>query len=675
MAKIVEEKIETKVSYNLTKRLYQYIKPYKTSLVIGIILVLAISAMELLKPMLIGSVIDDYIEKYDKIYGICDNSDLYFKGHYLTVTNIEDCDRFATIVLYQDEYYFFDDLDHNSSIMIHDSDINDFNYDDTLYYKQYSSIRLSSDDLKILRNDDIRGIRVIAVIYVIVLIANAFCNFLQTYVLQKMGQNIIYNIRQQLFDHVNSLPLRFFDTHPIGQVVTRITNDVEALNEMYSRILIRLFQSAVKIIGLVIVMLSIDLKMALYCFIMVPFIGLLTYIFKNISRRVSRVIRTRISILNTFLSENISGMRLIQIFTNEQRKYEEFKDKNTKLFKANLYRLLVNASFRPIIYFIAQIGLAIVLYNGAKDVIGGYLTIGTLYIFTNYISNLYEPIQDMAEQFSTLQNAYASSEKIFRLLDETNDIVEKTEPVILDNIEGNIEFKHVWFAYENDDYVLKDVSFTIEKGKKVAFVGATGAGKTSILSLIGRYYDIQKGQILVDGHDIKDLSIKQLRKAIGMVLQDVFVFNGTIYDNITLLDDISKEKVIESAKFTNADHFIEKLPNKYEEVMSERGSTLSMGQRQLLSFARTLAHDPKILVMDEATANIDSETELLIQDALEKMMTNKTTIMVAHRLSTIQHADKIIVMHKGRIVEMGNHQELLALNGMYKKLYDLQLYA
>ena len=260
-------------------------------------------------------------------------------------------------------------------------------------------------------------------------------------------------------------------------------------------------------------------------------------------------------------------------------------------------------------------------------------------------------------------------------MDETNDIVEKTEPVILDNIEGNIEFKHVWFAYENDDYVLKDVSFTIEKGKKVAFVGATGAGKTSILSLIGRYYDIQKGQILVDGHDIKDLSIKQLRKAIGMVLQDVFVFNGTIYDNITLLDDISKEKVIESAKFTNADHFIEKLPNKYEEVMSERGSTLSMGQRQLLSFARTLAHDPKILVMDEATANIDSETELLIQDALEKMMTNKTTIMVAHRLSTIQHADKIIVMHKGRIVEMGNHQELLALNGMYKKLYDLQLYA
>ena len=233
----------------------------------------------------------------------------------------------------------------------------------------------------------------------------------------------------------------------------------------------------------------------------------------------------------------------------------------------------------------------------------------------------------------------------------------------------------MWFAYENDDYVLKDVSFTIEKGKKVAFVGATGAGKTSILSLIGRYYDIQKGQILVDGHDIKDLSIKQLRKAIGMVLQDVFVFNGTIYDNITLLDDISKEKVIESAKFTNADHFIEKLPNKYEEVMSERGSTLSMGQRQLLSFARTLAHDPKILVMDEATANIDSETELLIQDALEKMMTNKTTIMVAHRLSTIQHADKIIVMHKGRIVEMGNHQELLALNGMYKKLYDLQLYA
>jgi ATP-binding cassette subfamily B protein len=326
------------------------------------------------------------------------------------------------------------------------------------------------------------------------------------------------------------------------------------------------------------------------------------------------------------------------------------------------------------IYFIGQLALCLVMYEASKEVLNLTMTIGTAYVFVNYISSFYEPIQELAEQFSTIQNALASSEKIFTLLDEVNDIVEKENPIILQNPQGHIEFKHVYFAYEGQDYVLKDISFEIEPGKKVAFVGATGAGKSSILNLIGRYYDIQKGEILIDGYNIKDLSIKSIREAIGQVQQDVFLFTGTIASNITLDNPkISMETVKKAAKHVNASHFIEQLPLQYDSPVSERGSTLSAGQRQLISFSRTLAYNPKILVLDEATSNIDTESELLITDALEKLMDNRTTIMVAHRLSTIQHADQIMVMDHGEIKERGNHQELLSKNGIYKKLYEIQL--
>ena len=428
--------------------------------------------------------------------------------------------------------------------------------------------------------------------------------------------------------------------------------------------------------GLAVVMLVMNVKLALMSFVMVPVITVAIVIFKNLSRKVHRAIRTRISQLNTFLSENISGMRLIQIFANEQMKYEEFSEKTMDLYKANLKQLFVFAVFRPLIYFLSQIALSIVLIGGGLSVIESTLTVGTLYIFINYISNFFEPIQDMAEQFSTLQNAFASAEKIFVVQDEINTITEIENPVKLNEVKGKIEFKNVWFAYEDDNYVLRDVSFVIQPGEKVAFVGATGAGKSSILNLIGRYYDIQKGQILIDDVDLKELSIHEVRKAIGQVQQDVFIFTGDVASNIRLLnEEISDEQIKDASKEVNAAHFIEQMPNQYHEPVSERGSTLSQGQRQLLSFARTLAVDPKILVMDEATANIDTETEQLIQKALETLMDGRTTIMVAHRLSTIQHADNIIVMHKGKIREQGTHQELLKQDGLYKKLYELQLYS
>lgn len=511
--------------------------------------------------------------------------------------------------------------------------------------------------------------------YGIVLLLSLIFNITQTWVLQKTGQRIILTVRKELYAHIQSLSSRYFDLTPVGKLVTRVTNDVDALDEMYSGILVRLFRNIVKIIGLAAVMLVLDWRLALLSFLLLPIVAALTVIFRRIARATYRITRTRLTDLNTFLSENISGMRIIQIFGREGRKYEEFGDKSTSLFKAFYREMLVFAIFRPLIYILSVLSLMVVLGAGSRDVLGNMISIGTLYIFAQYIQSFFEPIQELAEQFSTLQSSLASAEKIFTVMDEDALVPEIDAPVILPEIKGRIEFDHVWFAYDNENYVLRDVSFVIEPGQSVAFVGATGAGKSSILNLIGRYYDIQQGHIYIDGTDIRNLSKKQLRNAIGQMQQDVFIFEGTIESNIRLYDkDISMEEVKEAAEYVNASHFIEKLPHGYEEPVSERGSTFSAGERQLLSFARTLSHKPSILVMDEATANIDTETEVLIQEALEKLMKGRTTIMVAHRLSTIQHADCIMVMHKGKIRERGTHQELLAQNGIYKKLYELQIH-
>ena len=514
-----------------------------------------------------------------------------------------------------------------------------------------------------------------AVKYTIVLVFGFIFNISQTWLLQKTGQKIILSIRRELYVHIQSLSSRYFDLTPVGKLVTRVTNDVEALNEMYSGILVRLFRNIVKITGLAAIMLLLDWRLALISFVLLPVVVVLTVIFRRIARETYRLSRTRLTDLNTFLSENISGMRIIQIFGREKRKFEEFDNKSYKLYKAYYREMMVFAIFRPLIYLLSVVSLMIVLGVGSQEVLGSVISIGTLYIFAQYIQSFFDPIQELAEQFSTLQSSIASAEKIFTILNEEPLVKEAEEPVMLPQIKGRIEFSHVWFAYDNENYVLRDVSFVIEPGQKVAFVGATGAGKSSILNLIGRYYDIQKGNIYIDGVDIRQLSKKQLRSAIGQMQQDVFILEGTVESNIRLYnEDITPEEVKKAAEYVNASHFIEKLPHGYSEPVSERGSTFSAGERQLLSFARTLAHKPSILVMDEATANIDTETELLIQEALEKLMEGRTTIMVAHRLSTIQHADCIMVMHKGKIREQGTHQELLAQGGIYKKLYELQIH-
>lgn len=540
-------------------------------------------------------------------------------------------------------------------------------------YVEQGAVLLTRDDLKELRRYDFTGILAAAGLYLLLLLAGFVLNTVDTWMLQKMGQSIIYRMREEVFAHIHSLSLGFFNTTPVGKLVTRVANDTEAVNELFSTILVKLFKNTVKIIGYAVVMLSIHVRMAIVSFLLLPVVSVLTFFFRALSRKAYQLTRTKITELNTFLSEHISGMKLIQIFVREKEKYEEFEVKSGELFAANWREVMTFAIFRPVIYLLSVIAMIIVIGTGSASVLGGTLSLGTLFIFISYINSFFEPIQELAEQFGTLQSSLASAEKLFSILDEKPQIEPPAHPVDV-RIRGRIEFKHVWFAYEKEDYILRDVSFLIEPGQKIAFVGATGAGKSSILNLIGRYYDIQKGEILIDGVNIREIDTDVLRAAIGQVQQDVFIFTGDIKSNISLNNEgISLEEIKRAAQIVNADPFIQKMSGGYDEPVTEQGSTLSAGQRQLLSFARTLAYDPAILVLDEATANIDTETESMITQALEKLMEGRTTIMVAHRLSTIQHADKIIVMHKGKIREAGTHQELLHQDGLYKKLYELQL--
>ena len=536
--------------------------------------------------------------------------------------------------------------------------------------------KLIGDAVNLFRDKgDYSVIEETALKYTVVLVLGFVFNIAQTWILQRTGQSIILTVRKELYAHIQSLSCRYFDLTPVGKLVTRVTNDGDALDVFVLGYLVMVFRNIIMIIGLASVMLILDWKLALVSFVLLPVVAVLTVVFRKISRQTYRVARSRLTDINTFLSENISGMRIIQIFGRESRKFEEFHEKNHSLYRAFFKEMMVFAVFRPIIFILSIFSLMIVLGLGSREVLGQTVSIGTLYMFTQYIKSFFEPIQELAEQFSTLQSSLASAEKIFTIMEEEPLVKEEERPVVLPRITGRIEFSHVWFAYDNENYVLRDVSFVIEPGQKVAFVGATGAGKSSILNLIGRYYDIQRGNIYIDGVDIRRLSKKQLRGAIGQMQQDVFVFEGDVDYNIRLHSkNISLEEAKSAAEYVNASRFIEKLPGGYQEPVSERGATFSAGERQLLSFARTLAHRPSILVMDEATANIDTETELLIQEALENLMQGRTTIMVAHRLSTIQHADCIMVMHKGKIREQGTHQELLSRDGIYKKLYELQIH-
>ncbi len=513
----------------------------------------------------------------------------------------------------------------------------------------------------------------IGITYIIVLSVMLLLNYFQSMLLAYIGQKVIYRVRMDVFEHLDRLSIGFFNKTPNGKLVTRVTNDVETLNEMYTSVIVSIAESVFMLAGIIITMLRFNVKLSLLTFTVIPFIVLFTWIYNDLAEKNYSKIRNRIAKINSFLSEHITGMKIVQIFAIEDKTMDKFSEDSENLRKQHMIQIGMYSIYGPLNYMLKFIATALLIYFGGKAYLAGEITLGTIVLFENYIGRFFDPIMDIAEQLNVIQSATAAANKIFDLLDEEIEIKEKPDAIELKEIKGEIEFKNVWFAYEGEDWILKDVSFKVKPGQNVAFVGATGAGKTTIQNLITRYYDIQKGEILLDGINIQDIKIQSLRNNIGQMLQDVFLFTGDVKSNIRLRNqEITDEEIVEASKYVNADDFISKLKYGYDEPVSERGSSFSAGQRQLISFARTLAFKPKVLILDEATANIDTETEELIQDALNKIMEGRTTLVVAHRLSTIQNADNIIVMHKGKIVEQGNHQELLSKHGMYHKLYKLQ---
>ena len=519
----------------------------------------------------------------------------------------------------------------------------------------------------------------VVAVYAGILIVSLICTYFQAMILQKTGQKILSQIRLDVFTHAEKLSHEQLNNIPVGKLVTRVTNDPNAISYLFTNILVTLAKNSMVVVGILAVMLAVNYVLTLLVLCFVPFVILFTVVFRRFSRAVHRQVSNATTDINTYLSENLSGMKITQIFNRENRKMEDFVSRSSKLKKAKFRRMYVFGIFRPMVYMLFVTTNMCLFYFGAKGYIqdttflGQTITSFTVVAFYGYISRFFNPIQTLAEQFDMLQRSFASAEKIFTILDMIPGVVDEPDAIDLPEIKGEIEFKNVWFQYKPDEWVLQDVSFHVSPKQTVAFVGSTGSGKTTILSLICRNYDIQKGQILIDGIDIKKIKISSLRRHFGQMLQDVFLFSGTIRSNILLnMDGVTDEEVWEACKYVNADSFIGKLENGLDDVVRERGNNFSAGQRQLLSFARTILHKPSVMILDEATANIDTETEILIQDSLEKMKNIGTMLVVAHRLSTIQHADKILLLSKGKILEQGTHQELLALHGRYHQLYTLQ---
>jgi ATP-binding cassette subfamily B protein len=521
---------------------------------------------------------------------------------------------------------------------------------------------------------DLEGLNTIGLLYLAVLVTGFVLEFTQTVTMQLTGQRIMSDLRRDIYRHLQRLDLRFYDRNPVGRLMTRVTTDVDALNDLFTSGLVAAFGDMFTLVGIMGVLVWMDWQLALVAFSVLPLIIVITQWFRRNVRESYRTVRTWIARINAFLQENITGMATVQLFLRERLNFEKFDAINRRHRDANIDSIFYYAVFYPAIEIVGALAAALILWFGGAGVLAGTLTLGSVVAFLQYATRFFRPISDMSEKFNILQAAMAASERVFKLLDTPVEIREPAAPVTRRaGAPSRIEFDGVWFAYAGDDYVLRDVSFTIEPGQRVGVVGATGAGKTTLVNLLLRFYDVSRGRILVDGVDVRDMRLEELRSLFSLVLQDVHLFSGTIATNIRLgRTAITDDQVARAAAAVHAIEFIERLPGRFAEPVVERGATLSVGQKQLLSFARALAFDPQILILDEATSSIDTETELLIRDALRVLMAGRTTLAIAHRLSTIQHMDKILVMHKGQLREMGSHQELLARRGIYYKLFQLQ---
>jgi ATP-binding cassette subfamily B protein/subfamily B ATP-binding cassette protein MsbA len=661
----------------LMRRLLRFLKPYRTLFVVCVLLTVGLAGIQLLIPYITKTAIDSFMTLPHSIVQLPEAPEVGFpidlgNGEYLVETlnvNPEARRKWEEDDLLSVERYMF---------ISEGSEQADY---PGRYPEVFTAIpggwiasdealgHLPVEDLETLRGTSIDGIVRLAVLFAMALLVRFVFGVLQVYLLQYTGQRVMYDMRQEIFAHILRLPLKFFDRAPVGRLVTRVTSDVQAINEMFTSMLVNLFRDAFLVLGILIVIFRMEWRLALAIFAFFPVIVFAAWQFRNRVRAAYREVRKQIARMNAYLQESISGMRIIQVFVQELKANERFDGINQAKYAADMRQLITFAVFRPLMSFLSSFAIALVIWYGGFNVLRGSLSLGALTAFIQYVRMVFEPVLRLSEGYNVLQAAMASSERIFRLLDEPQE--DPGRGATIESFQAKIEFKDVWFAYNEEEWILKGVSFTAEPGQHVAIVGPTGSGKTTIIRILLRMYPIQKGQILLDGIPIEELDLSYLRSQMAVVLQDVFMFSGDIMDNIKLRSQIPEEKAITAARFVNAD-FVEGLPDSYHTEVKERGVTLSVGERQLLSFARAVAFDPKILVLDEATASIDSHTESLIQNSLLKIMQGRTSVVIAHRLSTIREADNIIVLHHGKLLEQGTHDELLQLDGLYAALHNLQ---
>jgi ATP-binding cassette subfamily B multidrug efflux pump len=680
----------------LIGRLLPSVKPYRFIVGLSIMLALFVTGFELLFPYLIKVAIDDYIvvsarqislssqgsslqgellDRYGSLlFPTADPMRSFIRASELGKIDPRDLAAFQRAGLITEErFYPLRPRGERERGLV--EKYPSFFYRGGQYYfiPYRDMMRLSPGEILALRRGDIRGVAVISTIFFLILILSFGFNFLQVYAMEYTGQRVMHDLRIRVFDHIQRLSLSFFDRTPIGRLITRVTNDVQNLYEMLTIILTYLFKDIFLVAGIIVVMVRINWELALVCFSLLPLILYITFSFSRKAREAFREVRLKIAQINATLQENFSGIKVVQIFNRERENYRRFKAINHENYLANMRQIRIFALFVPVIEIVGTTAIALLIWYGGGKVISNALSLGTLVAFLSYLRMFFQPIRDISEKYNIMQSAMASTERIFGVLDTQERISEPSAPKSPSEIRGNIEFRNVTFSYAANEVVLRDVSFRVAEGETVAIVGATGAGKTSIISLLERFYDPQEGYILIDGIDIRELKTSFLRSQIGLVLQDVFLFAGDILSNIQLgNDNLPRGDIERIVRHVNADRFIQRLPRGLDEDVKEGGSILSAGERQLLSFARALAVNPRILILDEATSSVDTETESLIQDALGKLMKGRTSIIIAHRLSTIQRADRIIVMHKGRVREMGTHVQLMARKGFYYKFYRLQ---
>lgn len=680
----MEEERQYKTSdKNLLRNIWMYSKKYLFQIILTFIFLIIISFLQIVLPVISKTAIDNYIQKNYTAFHITDASLKIFEKNLSYSYKTDSLLFIPSRIISKDEYYAM----KRDSVMLEEKyypvDIKfkeylsseEIEYEVStayLFVEQNALRKMDVTHLKEVRSKDISSVKKFALLYVILLIVSFLFNYMQVIILAIVSENIMYDMRDKMMKHLMSLSMDFFHKNPIGRLVTRATNDIAALRELFTDVFIYSAKDIITIIGVIIIMLKMSWKLTFVVLSTMPFVFLLLFLFQKFARGAYRDVRTTLAKVNAFLSESITGVSLIQAFHQEKESFDDFAVTGKNYYKANMRQLFVFSIFRPLIDVMSYITIAIMIYVGGRGIFNGEFTIGILFAFLSYIELFFRPIFDFSEKYNIYQSAMASSERIFLLFEEKSSIKEPENPVIPKNSFGKIEFKNVSFEYKKNEPVLKNVSFTIEPNSSAAFVGATGAGKTTIINLLMRYYDATEGEILIDGINIKDMKIEFLRSYFGLVMQDVMIFSGDIKYNILLNRNIDDKTMIEYAEYVNADKFIDKLPKTYDTMLNERGSNLSTGQRQLLAFARALVDQPKVLILDEATSNIDSETEYLIQDAIKKIMHDRTTIAIAHRLSTIQDAHMIYALQKGRIVEQGTHKELLANRKYYYDLYKLQ---